>query len=177
MADVVIINKIDTADFKDVVAVRRNVHHLNPQAVVIEAASPIFVDDPDQIRGKRVLVVEDGPTLTHGGMSYGAGTVAAERLGAAGIVDPRPYAVGSIVDTFAKYETTGPVLPAMGYGREQIRELEQTIDATPCDVVVIATPVDLLRVMVINKPHQRVRYELQEIGQPTLADILPDTFE
>lgn len=177
MADVVVINKIDTADFQDVIAVRRNVRAVNPQAVTIEAASPIFVDDPDEIRGKRVLVVEDGPTLTHGEMSYGAGMVAAERLGAAEIVDPRPYAVGSILDAFSKYETTGPVLPAMGYNEEQTRELEQTIDATPCDVVIVATPIDLSQVIAINKPSQRVRYELQEIGEPTLADVLHDRFK
>jgi len=177
MADVVVINKIDTADFQDVTAVRRNVRAVNPQAVTIEAASPIFVDDPDEIRGKRVLVVEDGPTLTHGEMSYGAGMVAAERLGAAEIVDPRPYAVGSIADAFSKYETTGPVLPAMGYNEEQTRELEQTIDATPCDVVIVATPIDLSQVIAINKPFQRVRYELQEIGEPTLADVLHDRFK
>ena len=177
MADVVVINKMDTADFQDVIAVRRNVRAVNPQAVTIEAASPIFVDDPDEIRGKRVLVVEDGPTLTHGEMSYGAGMVAAERLGAAEIVDPRPYAVGSIADAFSKYETTGPVLPAMGYNEEQTRELEQTIDATPCDVVIVATPIDLSQVIAINKPFQRVRYELQEIGEPTLADVLHDRFK
>lgn len=177
MADVVVINKIDTADFQDVIAVRRNVRAVNPQAVTIEAASPIFVDDPDEIRGKRVLVVEDGPTLTHGEMSYGAGMVAAERLGAAEIVDPRPYAVGSSADAFSKYETTGPVLPAMGYNEEQTRELEQTIDATPCDVVIVATPIDLSQVIAINKPFQRVRYELQEIGEPTLADVLHDRFK
>ncbi len=177
MADVVVINKIDTADFQDVTTVRRNVRAVNPQAVTIEAASPIFVDDPDEIRGKRVLVVEDGPTLTHGEMSYGAGMVAAERLGAAEIVDPRPYAVGSILDAFSKYETTGPVLPAMGYNEEQTRELEQTIDATPCDVVIVATPIDLSQVIAINKPSQRVRYELQEIGEPTLADVLHDRFK
>lgn len=177
MADVVVINKMDTADFQDVIAVRRNVRAINPQAVTIEAASPIFVDDPDEIRGKRVLVVEDGPTLTHGEMSYGAGMVAAERLGAAEIVDPRPHAVGSIADAFSKYETTGPVLPAMGYNEEQTRELEQTIDATPCDVVIVATPIDLSQVIAINKPFQRVRYELQEIGEPTLADVLHDRFK
>jgi len=177
MADVVVINKMDTADFQDVIAVRRNVRAVNPQAVTIEAASPIFVDDPDEIRGKRVLVVEDGPTLTHGEMSYGAGMVAAERLGAAEIVDPRPYAVGSIADAFSRYETTGPVLPAMGYNEEQTRELEQTIDATPCDVVIVATPIDLSQVIAINKPFQRVRYELQEIGEPTLADVLHDRFK
>ncbi len=172
MADVIVINKMDSADLEDIATVRRNVHGLNPGAVIIEAVSPIFVEDPQTIRGKRVLVVEDGPTLTHGGMSYGAGTVAAEKLGAAEIVDPRPYAVGSMADTFGKYENIGSVLPAMGYGREQIKSLEETINATPCDLVIVATPIDLPRLVTINKPCERVRYELQEIGQPTLADIL-----
>lgn len=176
MADVIVINKIDTADFTDVTTVRRNVQDLNPQAAIVEAASPIFVENPQDIRGKRVLVVEDGPTLTHGEMSYGAGTVAAKSLGAAEIVDPRPYAVGSIIDTFAKYPTTGRVLPAMGYRQEQTKELEETINATPCDLVIVATPIDLRRIMRINKPCDRVRYELQEIGQPTLADILKERF-
>jgi predicted GTPase len=144
----------------------------NPDAVIIEAASPIFVEDPAAIRGKRVLVVEDGPTLTHGGMAYGAGIVAARRFGAAEIVDPRPYAVGSIVEIFEKYPQTGPLLPAMGYGERQIEELEETINATPCDVVIVATPIDLCRVLNINRPFQRVRYELQEIGQPTLEEVL-----
>jgi predicted GTPase len=176
MADVVVINKIDTADFECVSTVRRNVRTINPEATIVEAASPVFVDDPQQIRGKKVLVVEDGPTLTHGGMSYGAGTVAATKLGAAEIVDPRPYAVGSIKDVYAKYSTTGAVLPAMGYGPQQIKELEQTINATPCDVVVVATPIDLRRVAQINKPCDRVRYELQEIGQPTLTEIVLQRF-
>jgi predicted GTPase len=176
MADVVLINKIDTAGFEEVNAVRTNIRAINPNAIIVEAASPIFVEDPGGIQGKRVLVVEDGPTLTHGGMSYGAGTVAARRLGAAEIVDPRPYAVGSIKETFDKYPTTGPVLPAMGYGPEQIRDLEATINATPCELVVVATPIDLRRVAKINKPCDRVRYELQEIGQPTLAGLLQDRF-
>ncbi len=176
MADVVIINKVDTASFDDVNMVRHNVEKLNPRALIIEAASPIFVEDPAAIRGKSVLVVEDGPTLTHGGMSYGAGTVAAKKLGAADIVDPRPYAVGSVLDTFSKYPTVGSLLPAMGYTQEQTRELEQTINATPCDLVIIATPIDLRRVVNIDKPSQRVRYELQEIGQPTLSEVLKETF-
>ncbi len=176
MADVIVINKIDTADFTDITTVGRNVQNLNPQAVIVEAASPVFVENPQEIRGKRVLVVEDGPTLTHGGMSYGAGTVAAKRLGAAEIVDPRPYAVGSIIDSFAKYPTTGPVLPAVGYSQEQTKELEETINATPCDLVIIATPIDLRRIMTLNKLCHRVRYELQEIGQPTLADVLMERF-
>jgi predicted GTPase len=177
LADVVVINKIDTADLEDVATVRENVRATNPDAVIIEAASPIFVEDPAAIRGKRVLVVEDGPTLTHGGMAYGAGIVAARRFGAAEIVDPRPYAVGSIVETFEKYPQTGPLLPAMGYGERQIEELEETINATPCDVVIVATPIDLRRVLKhIAHPMDRVRYELQEIGQPTLKDVLSAKF-
>jgi len=175
-ADVVVINKVDTANLADITTVRENVRAVNPEAVIIEAASPIFVDDPEAIRGKRVLVIEDGPTLTHGEMAYGAGVVAARRFGAAEIIDPRPYAVGSIVETYKKYPTTGAVLPAMGYGREQIRELEQTINNTPCDLVIVATPIDLRRVMTINRPADRVRYELQEIGHPTLEDVLRRRF-
>ncbi|MBI3363171.1 MAG: GTPase [Chloroflexi bacterium] len=176
MADVVVINKVDTADNANVAAVRESVFALNPAATIVEAASPIFVDDPGAIRGKRVLVVEDGPTLTHGEMAYGAGVVAARRFGAAEIVDPRPHAVGSIVETFKKYPTTGAVLPAMGYGEAQQRELGETIANTPCDLVIVATPIDLRRVVKIDKPSQRVRYELQEIGQPTLADLLKAKF-
>lgn len=176
MADVVVINKVDTADMADILTVRENVAATVPQAVVIEAASPIFVEAPDAIRGKRVLVVEDGPTLTHGEMAYGAGVVAAKRFGAAEIVDPRPYAVGSIVHTYEKYPQTGAVLPAMGYGEEQTQELEQTINETPCDLVIIGTPIDLRRVVNIKHPSQRVRYELQEIGQPTLKEILEKQF-
>lgn len=176
MADVVVINKIDTADLANVAQVRHNVRAINPQATIIEAASPIFVENPNEIRGKKVLVVEDGPTLTHGEMAYGAGVVAARRFGAAEIVDPRPYAVGSIVETYEKYPTTGPVLPAMGYGRKQIEELGLTIHATPCDLVIVATPIDLRRVVQITQPTQRVRYELQEIGQPTLQDVLRQKF-
>jgi predicted GTPase len=177
LADAVVINKIDTADLEDVATVRENVRATNPDAVIIEAASPIFVEDPAVIRGKRVLVVEDGPTLTHGEMAYGAGIVAARRFGAAEIVDPRPYAAGSIVETFEKYPKTGPLLPAMGYGEQQIEELEETINATPCDVVIVATPIDLRRVLKhIAHPMDRVRYELQEIGQPTLKDVLGAKF-
>lgn len=172
MADVVVINKVDTADWANIATVRDNVYQVNPRATVIEAASPIFIEAPDAIRGKRVLVIEDGPTLTHGEMAYGAGTVVARRLGAAELVDPRPYAVGSIVDTFQKYPNTGALLPAMGYGEKQVRELEETINNTPCDMVLIATPIDLRRVVHIKHPSQRVRYELQEIGQPTLKSIL-----
>ena len=176
MADVIVINKIDTADFENISTVRRNIRSINPTAVMVEAASPITVEDPKAIRGKKVLVVEDGPTLTHGGMSYGAGTVAAKRLGAAELVDPRPYAVGSIKKMFEKYPTIGPVLPAMGYDPRQVKELEKTINATPCELVMVATPIDLRRVVQISKPCDRVRYDLQEIGQPTLADLLSERF-
>ncbi|MFC1878508.1 cyclic 2,3-diphosphoglycerate synthase [Chloroflexota bacterium] len=177
LADVFVINKVDTANPDDVITVRENLRAINPNAIVIEGASPLFVDDPSQIQGKRVLVIEDGPTLTHGEMAYGAGWVAARRFGAAEIIDPRPYAVGSIKATYEKYPTTGNVLPAMGYGETQMRELEQTINAiTDIDIVVIGTPIDLSRIIKINKPTQRVRYELQEIGQPTLEDILSNKF-
>jgi predicted GTPase len=172
MADVVVINKIDTADLDHIAQVRDNIRAVNPNATVVEAASPIFVDDPAAIKGKAVLVVEDGPTLTHGEMAYGAGVVAARRFGAAEIIDPRPYAVGTITATYQKYPTTGNVLPAMGYGAEQMKELGETINNTPCDLVIVATPIDLRRVVEINRPSQRVRYELQEIGQPTLAEII-----
>jgi predicted GTPase len=176
LADVVVINKIDTADLAAVAEVQRNVFQANPRAQVVEAVSPIFVEDPMAIRGKAVLVVEDGPTLTHGEMAYGAGIVAARRYGASEIVDPRPFAVGSIVETFRKYPKTGPLLPAMGYGAEQVRELGETINNTPTDLVIVATPIDLRRIVQINRPSQRVRYELQEIGQPTLLDILRERF-
>jgi len=175
-ADVLVINKVDTADPEAVIQVRDSLNALNPSAIIVEAASPLFVDDPAAIRGKRVLVVEDGPTLTHGGMAYGAGWVAARRYGAAEIIDPRPYAVGSIRATYAKYPSTGDVLPAMGYGAQQISELEETINKTDADLVIIGTPIDLSRVLKIDKPFQRVRYELQEIGQPTLEDILRQKF-
>ncbi len=176
-ADVFVINKVDTANAEDVMAVRQNLHQLNPSATVIEAASPLFVDDPSAIRDKRVLVVEDGPTLTHGEMAYGAGWVAARRFGAAEIVDPRPFAVGSILETYRKFPSTGEILPAMGYGDDMMRELEQTINNADVDMVVIGTPIDLAGLLKINKPSQRVRYELQEIGQPTLADILKEKFQ
>jgi predicted GTPase len=175
-ADVFVINKVDTADYENVIKVRENLRAINPDAVVIEGASPLFVDDPAAIKGKRVLVVEDGPTLTHGEMAYGAGWVAARRFGAAEIVDPRPYAVGSIKATYEKYPTTGNVLPAMGYGEAQMKELEQTIRDADVDLVIIGTPIDLTRVITIDKPSQRVRYELQEIGQPTLEDLLKEKF-
>ena len=175
-ADVFVINKVDTADPESVIKVRQNLRLLNPDAVVIEAASPLFVDDPAAIRGKRVLVIEDGPTLTHGEMAYGAGYVAARRFGASEIVDPRPFAVKSIKATYEKYPKTGPILPAMGYGEAQTRDLEATINQADVDMVIIGTPIDLNRIIKINKPAQRVRYELQEIGQPTLEDILKAKF-
>jgi predicted GTPase len=176
LADVFVINKVDTADPENVIAVRESLRTINPDAVVIEAASPLTVDDPAAIQGKRVLVVEDGPTLTHGEMAYGAAWVAARRFGAKEIVDPRPFAVGSILETYAKYPTTGDVLPAMGYGEKQIKELEQTINDTDCDLVLIGTPIGLDRLIEIDKPSQRVLYELQEIGRPTLEDILAQAF-
>jgi len=171
-ADVVVINKVSTAPEKGLEVVRENIAKLNPGATVIEADSPITVSEPEAIAGKRVLVVEDGPTLTHGGMAYGAGAVAARQHGAAELVDPRPYAVGTIAETFKKYPQTEYVLPAMGYGDEQIRELEATIRATPCDLVVIGTPVDLRRLVKIDKPTVRVTYDLVERGKPDLADVL-----
>ena len=176
MADVFVINKVDTANPDSVIAVRDNLYRLNPKAVVVEGASPIFVDDPEAIRGKRVLVVEDGPTLTHGGMAYGAGYVAARRYGAAEIVDPRPFAVGSILDTYKKYPGIGKILPAMGYGEQMVRDLEKTIKNADVDMIIIGTPIDLTRVLKLNKPSQRVRYDLEEIGKPTLTDILTARF-
>ena len=172
MADAILINKVDTASLEGVETARRIAYELNPDALVIEAASPLFVDDGDAIRGKRALVVEDGPTLTHGEMAYGAGWVAARRYGAAEIVDPRPYAVGSIAATYEKYPTTGDVLPAMGYGDKQVEELAATIRATEADVIVIGTPIDLSRLIEFDKPSVRVSYKLQEIGDPTLEDVL-----
>ncbi len=175
-ADVVLINKVDTADYANVRKVRENIQAANPGAVILEAASPLFVDNPAAIRGKRVLVVEDGPTLTHGEMAYGAGVIAAQRFGAAEIIDPRPFAVGSIVDTYNKYPTTGHVLPAMGYGAKQMAELEQTINSADADLVIVATPIDLRRVIKIKLPMERVRYELQVVGTPTLEDLLREKF-
>lgn len=176
-AQVVIINKIDTADYASVQQIRRSVMRINPKAAIIEAASPLFVDGDREIAGKRVLVVEDGPTLTHGGMKYGAGTLAAERYGALEIVDPRPWLVGSLKETFNKYPHIGALLPAMGYGKEQLRDLEETINASNCDLVVIGTPIDLARVINIQKPYVRVRYELQEIGFPDLESVIKPLFE
>jgi len=175
-ANVVVINKVDTANLESINQVRSNVQQFNPEATLVEAASPIFLDDPQAIRGKRVLVIEDGPTLTHGEMAYGAGWVAAKRFGAGQIVDPRPFAVGSIARVFEKYPTTGNVLPAMGYGQEQIEELETTINRAEVDMVLVGTPIDLTRILKINKPSQRIRYELQIIGQPTLKDLIEQQF-
>lgn len=172
MADVVVINKVSTTNLDNIAQVLENTLSVNPDAIVIEAASPIFVDDPAAIRGKRVLVVEDGPTLTHGEMAYGAGVVAAKRFGAHELIDPRPYTIRSISETYRKYPGIGALLPAMGYGEQQIRDLEETINATPCDLVIIATPIDLRRIVNIRHPTQRVRYELQEIGRPTVEDVL-----
>ncbi|HET8647987.1 MAG TPA: cyclic 2,3-diphosphoglycerate synthase [Vicinamibacteria bacterium] len=171
-AQVVVINKIDTADAAAVAKVRASVRELNPGAMVVDAASPISVEDPAAIRGRRVLAIEDGPTLTHGDMKYGAGVVAALKHGAAEVVDPRAYAVGTIADTFRTYPGIGTLLPAMGYGEQQMRDLEATVDRTPADLVLVATPVDLRRVIKLSKPAQRVGYELQEIGRPDLADAL-----
>jgi len=176
LADVFVINKVDTAEPDNVIAVREALRTINPEAVVIEGASPLFVDAPEAIQGKRVLVVEDGPTLTHGEMKYGAGWVAARRFGAKTIVDPRQYAVGSIAATFEKYPDTGPILPAMGYGDAMVKDLEKTINNADVDLVLSATPIDLTRIIKVNKPMQRVRYELQEIGQPTLAELLAKQF-
>ncbi|MFC1853380.1 cyclic 2,3-diphosphoglycerate synthase [candidate division CSSED10-310 bacterium] len=172
LADAIVVNKIDSADFADIKTVQANIMKFAPEAVMIEAASPLFVDDPSIIRDKRVLVIEDGPTLTHGEMKYGAGIVAATKLGAGEIVDPRPFTVGSITETFQKYPEIGTLLPAMGYGDQQIKDLQETINNFDGEAVVIATPIDLRRLVKFNVPATRVRYELQEIGQPTLEDVL-----
>jgi predicted GTPase len=172
LADVVVINKVDTASLDDIQFVRENVVDHNPHATIIEAASPIQVDDPSIIRGSRVLVIEDGPTLTHGGMEYGAGVIAARRFGAEELVDPRPFTVDSIAETYRRYPKIGRLLPAMGYGAEQIRDLQETIDRAECDAVVIGTPIDLGRLLTFNVPATRVRYELQEIGLPNLEGVI-----
>jgi predicted GTPase len=174
IADAVVINKIDSADFDNIQTVRNNIEEVNPKAVVIDAASTITVDKPEVIRGKRVLVVEDGPTLTHGEMKIGAGIVAAKRYGAKEIIDPRPYAVGKLAETFKIYPNVGTLLPAMGYGEQQMKDLSATIEKTKCDAVVIATPIDLGRVIKIEKPNTRVEYALQEIGHPNIEDVLKD---
>jgi predicted GTPase len=172
MADVAVINKVDTASPPDVEKVRNNIEKYAPKATVVTAESPVLVDDPARIKGKRILAVEDGPTMTHGGMSFGAATIAAQKYEAAEIVDPRPYAVGSIKQTFERYPHVSSQLPAMGYGEQQIRDLEQTIQAVDCDMVVFATPIDLARLVSINKPSLRVRYEYKDHGRPTLEEVL-----
>jgi len=177
LADVVIINKMDTAGPEGIQQVRENIAKVNPAAVIVDAASPITVDDPSVIKGKRVLVVEDGPTLTHGQMTIGAGTVAARKFGATECVDPRPFLVGKLTETFETYPGIGSLLPAMGYGDQQIKDLEATINNTDCDSVIIGTPIDLSRIININKPNTRVNYDLQEIGFPDLGDVLDDFLE
>ena len=172
MADVIVINKEITATYEDIEYVRESIRQENPTARIIDAASPLSVDDPDVIFNKRVLVVEDGPTLTHGEMTYGAGIIAAEKYGAAEIIDPRPWTVGTITETFDKYPEIGELLPAMGYGEQQVKDLEKTINAVECDAVVIGTPIDLRKIINIKKPAVRVKYELQEIGRPSLEDVL-----
>ncbi len=174
MSDVVIINKIDSAHPKDIDKLRRLITQVVPNAIVIDAASPISVADPSVIRNKRVLVVEDGPTLTHGGMKLGAGTLAAEKFGASEIVDPRPYLVGQLKDTFETYPKIGKLLPAMGYGDDQLRDLEVTINSCDCDAVVIGTPIDLSRIINIRKPSTRVFYDLQSIGKPSLEEVVEE---
>ncbi len=176
LADVVVINKVETASRDKIDLVRNNVHTMNPRATIIEAASPITTTDESIIRGKRVLVVEDGPTLTHGEMSYGAGVIAANKFGAAKLVDPRPWVVNSIAETFRKYPNIGKLLPAMGYGGQQVKDLEATINRIDCDSVIIGTPIDLRRIIRINKPSVRVKYDLAEITKPDLNDILTSFF-
>ncbi len=176
MADAFVLNKVDTANYADVQTVRQNLQALNPRAPIFEAASPLFVEGGEHVRGKRVLVIEDGPTLTHGEMAYGAGVVAARRFGAAELIDPRPHAVGSLRQVYQTYPHIGALLPAMGYGAAQMAELEATIAACAPDLVLTATPIDLRRVIKVAQPLVRVRYELQIIGAPTLADLLAEKF-
>lgn len=174
LSDVVVINKMDSADADNIQIVRENIAKVAPEAMVVDGASPLTIDKPEIIRGKKVLVVEDGPTLTHGEMKIGAGTVAARKAGAAEMVDPREFAVGRLNETFEIYPGIGKLLPAMGYGDEQKKDLEKTINNTPCDAVVIATPIDLNRIVKIDKPTVKVGYDLQEIGQPSLAEPIQD---
>nr|WP_199562215.1 cyclic 2,3-diphosphoglycerate synthase [Petrotoga sp. 9PW.55.5.1] len=174
MADVIVINKEETASLENIERVRKSIEKWNPNAIVVDAASPLFVENPSIIRGKKCLVIEDGPTLTHGEMTYGAGFIAAKKYGASEILDPRPFAVGSIIDTYKKYNHLDKILPAMGYGKKQIQELEETINKSDSEVVIIGTPIDLTRVMNIKKTAVRVTYELQEIGKPNLEDILDE---
>jgi predicted GTPase len=177
MADVVVINKIDTADLAATEQLRDHIRAANAEAVIIEAASPVMADHPNAVTGRKVLVIEDGPTVTHGEMRFGAGTVLAKKFGAGEIIDPRPFAVGSIANTYETYPDIGPILPAMGYGDDQVRDLEATIERVPCEVVVIGTPIDLSRLVKIRQPVVRVRYELQEIGRPNLADAMQGVLE
>ena len=172
MADVVVINKMDTAEPENIATVKANIASVNPGSTIIEAASPVTVEKPDVIKGKRCLVVEDGPTLTHGGMKFGAGIVAAEKFGATEVVDPRPWITGTIAETFESYPDIGKLLPAMGYGEQQIKDLEATINAADCDVVIIGTPIDLRRLLHIEKPSVRVTYNLKETDRPTVANVL-----
>jgi len=174
LADVVVINKIDSSSPEGIQIVRESIDKVNPRAIVIDGASPIRVDDPSVIRGKRVLVVEDGPTLTHGEMKLGAGIVAARKFGAGELVDPRPFTVGKLTETFRIYPNIGTLLPAMGYGEQQLKDLEETINKTDCDSVVIATPIDLNRIINIRKPNTRVYYDLQEIGDPNLSQVIDE---
>ena len=174
MADVIVINKIDSASLENINTVRNNLRKINPTAKQIDAASILTVDKPELLKGKRVLVVEDGPTLTHGEMKIGAGTVAAQKYGACELVDPRPYTVGELTTTFERYPNIGTLLPAMGYGAQQMKDLEKTIANTPCDAVVIGTPIDLPRFIKIKQPVVKVGYELQEIGTPTLKEVLDE---
>lgn len=174
IADVVVINKIDSSDPANIQTVRDNIAHVNPGAIVVDGASTIRVDNPAIIKGKKVLVIEDGPTLTHGEMKIGAGTVAAQKFGAVELVDPRPFVVGRLAQTFEIYPNIGTLLPAMGYGAEQLKDLETTINKTECDAVVIGTPIDLNRIIKIEKPNTRVYYDLQEIGRPDLSEIVDD---
>ena len=176
MADVVVINKIDTADLENIEIVRENIREYNPDAIVIDGASPLFVENSELIKGKKVLVVEDGPTLTHGEMQYGAGVIAAMKYGASELIDPREFAVESIQATYEKYPDIGILLPAMGYGKKQMKDLEETIKRSDAELVIIGTPIDLRRVIKIDKPTVRVQYELQEIGTPTLEEIIKEKF-
>src|SRR4030042_1344936 len=174
MADVVIINKVDTADPRKVTQVRENIKLINPKARILDAASPVTADNPELIRGKRVLVIEDGPTLTHGNMPYGAGTIMAQNAGAKEIVDPKPYAVGSIQEAYKKYSHLGAILPALGYSDKQVAELKETIERIPCDVIAIGTPIDLRRIITLNKPTVRVRYELKVLGPVSLEQVIDE---
>jgi predicted GTPase len=174
MANVIIVNKVDTADPAKVKQVKENIKMLNPNATVLDAASPITVDKPELIRGKRVLAIEDGPTITHGSMPYGAAVIIAKNLGASEIVDPRPCAVGSIKEAYKKYPHLGALLPALGYGEKQVAELKETIDRTPCDAVVLGTPIDLRRVITIRQPTVRAKYELKVLGPVSLEQILQE---